>query len=79
MGQVEMEKLLDQCGSLYKLVLLAAKRAKEVADGNRPLVETSERKATSVALEEIGAGKIAFKDDEPEETGKKRSRKSKKG
>jgi DNA-directed RNA polymerase subunit omega len=73
MAQVPMEELLKRCGSVYKLVLLAAKRAKEVADGAPPLVETQQKKATSVALEEILQGKVLYKTEEPEEgSGKKR-------
>ena len=73
MAQVAMEELLKRCGSIYKLVLLAAKRAKEVAEGAPPLIETQEKKVTSIALEEILQGKVLYKAEEPEEgSGKKR-------
>ena len=72
MAQVHIEELLKQCGSVYKLVLLAAKRAKELAEGSPALVDTAQRKVTSVALEEIVQGKVLYKIDEPEAgTGKK--------
>ena len=61
MTNVPIEELLQRCGSIYKLVILAAKRAKELADGSPPLVETPQHKVTSVALEEIVQGKVLFK------------------
>ncbi len=61
MAQVPIEELLKRSGSVYRLVILAAKRAKELADGSAPLVETSQRKVTSVALEEILQGKVLYK------------------
>lgn len=72
MAQVAIEELLKQCGSVYKLVLLAAKRAKELADGAPPLVEASNRKVTSTALEEILHGRVLYKVDGGQEAGKGR-------
>ncbi len=66
MAHVAIEELLKQCGSVYKLVLLAAKRAKELAEGAPALVDSSHRKATSVALEEILHGRVLYKVDEAE-------------
>jgi len=74
MANVPIEELLQRCGSVYRLVLLAAKRAKEIAEGAPPLVETAHRKVTSVALDEILQGKVLYKADEPEEPAGKRSR-----
>lgn len=73
MTQVPIEELLKQCGSVYRLVILAAKRAKELADGSPPLVTNPQRKVTSVALEEILQGKVLYKSVEGAEggTGKK--------
>ncbi len=34
MAQVPIEELLNRCSSIYKLVILAAKRAKEVSEGS---------------------------------------------
>ena len=66
MAQVPIEELLKRTGSAYKLVLLAAKRAKELAEGSPVLVNTSKQKATSIALEEILSGKVSYK---PQESG----------
>lgn len=66
MAQVPIEELLKRCGSVYKLVILAARRAKEVAEGAPVLVETPHRKVTSIALEEILQGKVLYKAEEIE-------------
>ena len=63
MGHQPLERLLPQANnSIYKLVLLAAKRATEIADGMPRLIEyPSSNKATSIALEEIANGKVKLK------------------
>ena len=70
MAQVPIEDLLKRCGSIYRLVILAAKRAKELSEGSPPLVETHHRKATSVALEEILQGKVLYKGEGAEAEGR---------
>ena len=52
-----MDKL-ENWGSKYALVTLAAKRAKQLKSGAPPLVDTDSRNPLTVALEEIAAGKI---------------------
>ena len=69
MTQVAIEELLKRSGSVYKLVILAAKRAKELAEGALPLIETDQRKVTTVALEEILQGRVLYQAEEP--TGKR--------
>ena len=49
---------LEKWGSKYSLVVLAAKRAKQIKSGAPPLVATSSRNPLTIALEEIAAGKI---------------------
>jgi len=48
----------------YLLVMMAAKRAKELKKGAKPLVESKHRKPTMIALEEIKAGKVYLKEKE---------------
>lgn len=54
------EKLLDKSmGSIYKLVILASRRALEIAEGQPKLVlDDASVKPSTVALHEIAAGKI---------------------
>jgi len=49
---------LEAWGSKYSLVVLAAKRAKQIKGGAPPLVPTDSRNPLTIALEEIAAGKI---------------------
>ena len=52
---------LEKWGSKYSLVVLAAKRAKQIKSGAPPLLATSSRNPLTIALEEIAAGKIFCK------------------
>jgi DNA-directed RNA polymerase omega subunit len=63
MVYVPLEKLLDKSGnSIYKLVILAARRALEIAEGQPKMVEAdSSIKPSTVALMEIAANKLQYK------------------
>lgn len=63
MAYVALETMLDKTNySVYKLVILAAKRALEVAEGQPKLVDVvSTIKPSTVALLEIAAGKVFYK------------------
>lgn len=49
---------LENWGSKYSLVVLAAKRAKQIKSGAPPLIATTSRNPLTIALEEIAAGVI---------------------
>ncbi|MCA9407221.1 MAG: DNA-directed RNA polymerase subunit omega [Candidatus Omnitrophica bacterium] len=63
MSDLPIEELLEKSDfSIYRLVRMAAKRALEISEGRKCLVENpSSDKATSMALEEIFQGKIEYK------------------
>jgi DNA-directed RNA polymerase subunit omega len=61
MAQVPIEDLLKQCPSIYNLVVVAVKRARELALGSPKLVQTNSKKITTVALEEMYQGKVSYK------------------
>ena len=69
MTYVALEKLLDKSNnSVYKLVILASKRALEIAEGQPKLVEASAAiKPSTVALQEVAAGKVKSKKIKPKE------------
>ncbi len=72
MSHVPMERLLEKTGSIYKLALLASMRALELDEGAPKLVEAdSSKKVSTVALEEILAGKVGLKDKKKEKERKK--------
>ncbi|HEX9779670.1 MAG TPA: DNA-directed RNA polymerase subunit omega [bacterium] len=78
MSQVPIEDLRRRCGGVYKLVLLAARRAKELASGAPKLIESSKQKVTSVALDEILDDKVVYEAPELEEGAGKKGRAGKK-
>ena len=47
----------------YLLTMMIAKRAKELSNGAKPLVETKYRRPIRIALEEIEAGKVYLKEE----------------
>jgi DNA-directed RNA polymerase omega subunit len=64
MAYMALEKLLDKTeGSVYKLVVLASRRALELAEGQPKLVEGSSTatKPSIIALQEIQASKLLAK------------------
>ena len=67
MVYVPLEQLLDKSdNSIYKLVILASKRALEIAEGQPKLVDTnSSFKPSTAALYEIRAGKVRYKKAKP--------------
>ncbi len=48
----------------YLLAMMAAKRAKELSKGAKPLVESKHRKPIIIAMEEIKAEKVYLKEKE---------------
>ncbi len=59
MARVTIEDCLDHVDNRFELVMLASKRAREIAiRGAQPLVEWDNDKPTVVALREIAAGLI---------------------
>lgn len=59
---VPNEKLLGATeGSIYKLAILAAKRAAELSDGEKALIEKPGEKTLDNAIREIAAQKVTMK------------------
>jgi DNA-directed RNA polymerase subunit omega len=58
MARITVEDCLKHVDNRFELVLLAAKRARQLLAGAEPLVEWGNDKATVVALREIAAGKL---------------------
>jgi DNA-directed RNA polymerase subunit omega len=57
MARITVEDCLEKVDNRFELVLLGAKRAKQLFKGAKPLVESDNREIV-VALREIAAGKI---------------------
>ena len=60
-----IDDLAEKVGSKYGLVIMAAKRARQLVDHAPALVESKSNKSVSIAMEEIAQGlvTIAGKDD----------------
>ena len=79
MARITVEDCVEKIGNRFDLVLVATKRARQVARGAAPLLEEENDKPTVIALREIAEGLIdpsildqeleVFSDDEeaPEE------------
>ena len=55
-----LEVLLEKVDCKYTLVVLAAKRARELKEGSTCLVNPKSSKIVTIALEEIAQGKISY-------------------
>jgi len=56
MARVTVEDCLEHVENRLQLVLIAAKRARQLANGEKPLVDWDNDKAPVVALREIADG-----------------------
>ena len=61
-------KLMDGFDSNYRYILVAARRARQLQGGARPLVETIARTPCKIAQQEIEAGKVKFVVGAPQKT-----------
>lgn len=67
MARVTVEDCLDKVENRFMLVMMAAKRVKQMYKGAKPLVATKNNRHVVTALREIAAGKLSV------EVGSKRS------
>ncbi len=58
MARITVEDCLEKVPNLFDLVMIAAKRARRLANGAEPLVPLENDKPTVVALREIADGLI---------------------
>ncbi len=61
MARITVEDCLTKTESRFELVILAARRAKMIMRGAKPLVESTNRPIVE-ALREVAAGKVKFID-----------------
>ncbi len=67
MARITVEDCLQHVDNRFQLVLVATKRARQLALGSLPLVEVENDKPTVIALREIAEGLVtkAILEDEP--------------
>ncbi|NLL82237.1 MAG: DNA-directed RNA polymerase subunit omega [Tissierellia bacterium] len=55
-----LKDFLIEGESKYTLATVIAKRARQIIDGSKPLVETNSEKPVTIALEELLEGKLEY-------------------
>jgi DNA-directed RNA polymerase subunit omega len=60
MSHIPYEDLVDKVDSKYRLVIISAKRSRQLNQGATPLVQPKGHKATYISLEEMAAGKVDY-------------------
>ena len=60
MSYMPRERIFKDTDSIFKVTLLAARRAIELNSGAQKLVETVSKKFSTIALEEISQGKVKY-------------------
>lgn len=60
MIEPSINQLMDKADSRYTLVILAAKRARQIAEGAHKLAKCESEKPVSVAINEISEDKITY-------------------
>ena len=63
MARVTVEDCLDKTFNRFSLVMLVAKRAKQLVKGSLPCVRTKDNKEIVTALREVAAGNVYFNPD----------------
>ena len=58
---ISLETLYNKTGSIYKLVVMASRRASELNAGAAQLTQHQKDNVMATALQEILEGKISFK------------------
>ncbi len=48
----------DEEQGVYRFILAAARRARQLQGGARPLISTASRKSTKIAMEEVRSGEV---------------------
>ena len=60
MSYVSWDDLKDKVDSKFRLVIIAAKRTRQLNQGARPLVQRKTVKPTYIALDELAAGRLEY-------------------
>ncbi len=68
MARITVEDCLEHVDNRFDLVLLASRRARQIAQGADPLVPAENDKPTVIALREIAANLISVKSMDEMET-----------
>ncbi len=56
-----IDELTKKVDSKYTLVMVTARRARQLVDGAKPKIETESAKPVTIAIEEFNQDKISYK------------------
>ena len=65
MARVTVEDCLEQVENRFALVHMAAKRSRQLLNGDKPLVHAPKNKEATVALREIAARSVEVLEEKP--------------
>jgi DNA-directed RNA polymerase subunit omega len=60
MARITVDDCLKRISNRFDLTLVAARRARQIAMGSTPMVDSGRDKPTVVALRELAAGKVGL-------------------
>ncbi|HVP61210.1 MAG TPA: DNA-directed RNA polymerase subunit omega [Myxococcaceae bacterium] len=63
MARITVEDCVEFVDNRFALCILATRRARQLASGATPLVQTQRNKSAVVALREVATGKVRFEGD----------------
>ena len=66
MARITVEDCLTKVNNRFSLVMLVAKRAKQIMKGSVPLVYVKDNKSIVTSLREVAAGKVWYVFDQAE-------------
>ncbi|MGG7143749.1 DNA-directed RNA polymerase subunit omega [Clostridium nigeriense] len=52
--------LLKKVDDRYSLVMVTSKRARQLINGSKPLVETKSKKPLTIAINEVNEGEVGY-------------------
>jgi len=64
--------------SKFRFILVAAKRARQLQAGARPLIQSASKRLTKVAMQEVAEGLVPFELLAPPDNGNDKDKKQKK-
>lgn len=63
-----VQELLKKAKNRYELVIATSKRARQIAEGDEPLIKIKDKSPVTIAANEIAEGKVnIIREDEQEE------------
>lgn len=63
MARITVEDCVDFVDNRFALCILATRRARQLAAGASPLVQSQRNKSAVIALREVATGKVRFESD----------------